>query len=258
MPSTNAEVLETLAPNYPIAEKVLEWRTYEKLRSTYIDSLPHDVNPKTGRIHCQFNQSVAATGRLSCQDPNLQNIPIRTELGKEIRRAFCPEKKGWSFLSADYSQIELRILAHITQDEGLLKAFRSNEDIHAFTASLIFNTPIDKVTEEMRRQAKAVNFGIVYGQQAYGLSQELHISIKDADNFIKLYFQRYPGVKSYIEESIQTAKKTGKATTITGRERLIPEINASNQMLRSQAERLAINTPYKELLLILSSLPCLK
>ncbi len=243
MPSTNAEVLEELAAYYPIAQKLLDYRSVEKLRSTYIDSLPETILPKTKRIHCQFNQSVAATGRLSCQDPNLQNIPIRTALGKRIREAFRPQHENWVFVAADYSQIELRLLAHISQDEGLLHAFCENQDIHAYTASLVFNIPQEAVTEEMRRHAKAVNFGIVYGQQAYGLSQELHISIKEADQFIHRYFQRYPRVQSYIQHAIEEAKRTGKATTLTGRERLIPEIHSSNQKLRNAAERLAINTP---------------
>ena len=243
MPSTGADVLEELACNYPIAEKLIEYRSYEKLRSTYIDALPEYINKKTHRVHCQFNQSVAATGRLSCQDPNLQNIPIKTALGKRIREAFCPQKTDYSFLSADYSQIELRLLAHITQDEGLLQAFNSGQDIHAYTASLVFNIPQEAVTEDMRRHAKAVNFGIVYGQQAFGLSQELHISVKDAERFIRSYFDRYPKVKDYIDSAKQTARETGKAVTLTGRERSIPEINATNQILRNAAERLAINTP---------------
>ncbi|HXF28892.1 MAG TPA: DNA polymerase, partial [Chlamydiales bacterium] len=242
-PSTSAEVLETLSINYPIAQKILDYRSVEKLRSTYVDTLPQEMNPKTGRIHCQFNQSVAATGRLSCQNPNLQNIPVRSELGKKIREAFRPEKKGWSFLSADYSQIELRLLAHVSEDEGLLQAFHTGVDVHAYTASQIFQVPIDQVTSDMRHRAKAVNFGIIYGQQAFGLSQELKIPLSDAARFIEAYYARYPRVKDYIEHTKELARKCGKAVTLTGRERQIPEITSSNQMLRTQAERLATNTP---------------
>lgn len=241
--STSAEVLEQLAINYPIARKILEYRSLEKLRSTYIDSLPLQINPKTHRIHCQFNQSVAATGRLSCQDPNLQNIPIRSEIGKKIREAFKPQNPSWSYLSADYSQIELRLLAHMTEDEGLLTAFEQGIDVHSHTAAKIFHIPIEEVTSEMRSRAKAVNFGVIYGQQAYGLSQELLIPMKEAATFIEEYYRRYPRVKGFIEHAKDVARKTGKAVTLTGRERLIPEIQSSNQILRSQAERLAVNTP---------------
>jgi DNA polymerase-1 len=241
--STNVEVLETLQKDYPIASKILEYRSLEKLRSTYIESLPLEINPKTHRIHCTFNQLGAATGRLSCQDPNLQNIPIRSAMGRQIREAFCPEKSGWSYLGADYSQIELRLLAHLSEDEEMIRAFQNNEDIHARTASLIFNIPITEVTKELRYHAKAVNFGIVYGQQAYGLSQELQISVKEASEFIEMYFKKYVRVKEYMEACKEKARKTGKTVTITGRERLIPEINSKNGMLRSAAERLAINTP---------------
>jgi DNA polymerase-1 len=245
MPSTGAEVLETLAVSYPIAAKVLEYRSFEKLRSTYIETLPTQIHPKTGRIHCQFNQTVAATGRLSCQDPNLQNIPVRSELGSQIRKAFRPQEQGYSFLSFDYSQIELRILAHVTEDEGLLEAFRNDLDIHAFTASELFRVPINEVTEEMRSRAKAVNFGIVYGQQAFGLSQTMHISIAEATSFINAYFQRYKKIKQYLEEAKELARKTGKACSLTGRERLLPDINSPNMQLRSAAERLAVNTPFQ-------------
>ena len=242
-PSTSAEVLETLAFNYPIAQKILDYRSLEKLRSTYIDTLPSEINPKTGRIHCQFNQSVAATGRLSCQDPNLQNIPIRSELGQKIRQAFRPEKPNWSYISADYSQIELRILAHLSEDHSLLTAFEQGVDVHAYTASQVFGVPVEQVTSEMRRKAKAVNFGVIYGQQAFGLSRELQIPVKEAAHFIEEYYQRYERVKSYIEHTKERARKTGKSVTLTGRERLIPEITSSNQILKAQAERLAVNTP---------------
>jgi len=241
--STSAEVLESLQNKYSIAAKMLEFRSLEKLRSSYIETLPKEINEKTGRIHPTFNQSVAATGRLSCQDPNLQQIPIRTPLGREVRRAFRPEKEGWSFLSADYSQIELRLLAHFSEDPKLISAFENDEDIHAHTAATVLNIPLDKVTKEQRRQAKAVNFGIIYGQQAWGLSRELGISVEEASAFIKTYFQRYHRVQDFIESCKERVRKTGRAHTIIGRERPIPEIDSKNPQIRSAAERLAVNTP---------------
>lgn len=241
--STDADVLERLSQDYPIASKLLEYRTLEKLRSTYIDSLPQEVNPLTHRIHCNFNQVVAATGRLSCQDPNLQNIPVRTPQGLSIREGFLPGKPDWSFLAADYSQIELRILAHLSEDPALIEAFQTNKDIHAYTASLIFNTPLEEVTKEQRFLAKAVNFGIIYGQQAFGLAQSLGIENKVAADFIHMYFKRYHKVKDFIDECKQSARLTAKAVTLFGRERLIPEINSKNAMIRNAADRLAINMP---------------
>ncbi len=241
--STSADVLSSLQSAHPIVKKILEYRTLEKLRSTYVDTLPTQILPETKRIHCSFNQSVAATGRLSCQDPNLQNIPIRTEEGRKIRSAFRPEHAHWSFLSADYSQIELRILAHLSEDPSLIKAFNEGEDIHAFTASLVFDVPLKEVSPEMRRRAKAVNFGIIYGQQAFGLSQGLEIEYKEAAVFIDTYFQRYKKVKEFLEFCKEETRKTGRAITLTGRQRPIPEINSKNPLLRAQAERLAINTP---------------
>lgn len=241
--STSADVLEDLAHENPLAKEVLLYRTVEKLRSTYVDALPKQIYPVTGRIHTTFNQSVAATGRLSCQDPNLQNIPVRSQEGKKIREAFKPEKSGWSFLSADYSQIELRLLAHLSEDPILIHAFNSGEDIHAFTASLVFDVPLQEVTPEMRQRSKAVNFGILYGQHAFGLSRGLGISYKDASQFIDTYFQRYKRVKEYFEFCKESARKTGRVVTMTGRHRPIPEIHSKNQALRSASERLAINTP---------------
>lgn len=241
--STNAEVLESLKHEYPIAGLLLEYRSLEKLRSTYVETLAAELNSTTNRIHCTFNQSVAATGRLSCQDPNLQNIPVRTEIGRKIREAFKPEKEGWSFLAADYSQVELRLLAHFSEDPVLIDAFTKQEDVHTRTAATIFDVPLEEVTKEQRYQAKAVNFGIIYGQQAFGLSQELGISVKTAAAIIERYFQRYPKVKEYLEMCKQLAKREGKAVTYTGRERLIPEINSKNIMIRIGAERLAVNTP---------------
>ncbi|MCB1113933.1 MAG: DNA polymerase I [Chlamydiia bacterium] len=241
--STDADVLEKLSEDHPIAKKVLEWRSLEKLRSTYIERLPEDINPRDGRVHPTFNQAVAATGRLSCQDPNLQNIPVRTELGREIRKAFRPEKKGWSYVSCDYSQIELRLLAHLSEDEALIKAFKNNEDIHQRTAADVMGVSLDEVTKEMRHQAKAVNFGVLYGQGDFGLARELGISRKEAADFIKSYFDRFPGVKKYIESCKEEARKTGRTKTLTGRERLIPEIDSKNGMIRQAAERLSVNTP---------------
>lgn len=237
--STSADILEELAEDHPIVQKILEYRTLEKLRSTYIEALPESVNPITGRVHCTFKQSVAATGRLSCQDPNLQNIPLNSE----IRACFKPEKKGWSFLGADYSQIELRLLAHFSGDEELLHAFRSGRDVHVHTASSIFAVSEKEVTPLMRSAAKTVNFGIVYGQSPYGLSKQLGISMKEASDFIKTYFQRYPKVSQYLESCKAQARKTGLSQTLTGRQRPIPEIHNKNPTIRAAAERLAINTP---------------
>lgn len=240
---TDSEVLESIKEKYPIAGALLEYRGLEKLRSTYVESLPLAVNPKSDRIHCSFNQFIAATGRLSCQDPNLQNIPVRSELGREIRAAFCPQNEGWSYLAADYSQIELRLVAHFSEDPILLQAFLNGEDIHTHTASVIFGVPLNEVSKELRYHAKAVNFGILYGQQAFGLSQELGIDVKAAAEIIEMYFKRYTRVKEFIEACKEQARITGKAVTLTGRERLIPEILSKNMHLRSAAERLAINTP---------------
>jgi len=241
--STSAEVLEELQEKVPLAEVILNYRSLEKLRSTYVDSLPHEIHPVTGRIHTTFNQSVAATGRLSSQDPNLQNIPIRSKEGKKVRTAFKPQQRGWSFLSADYSQIELRLLAHLSEDPILVKAFNAGEDIHAFTASLVFDTPLDQVTAEMRQRAKAVNFGILYGQQAFGLSQGLGMAYKDAAKFIDTYFQRYKRVKEFLEFCKESARTSGRVVTMTGRHRPIPDILSKNGALRAASERLAINTP---------------
>ncbi len=241
--STAVDALESLKGKSPIIPMILEFRQLEKLRSTYVDSLPSDINPLTHRIHCNFNQSVAATGRLSCQDPNLQNIPVRSEEGKKIREAFRPQKEDWKYLSGDYSQIELRLLAHLSEDPILLQAFESGEDVHSYTASLIFNTSLQEVIPSMRHKAKAVNFGILYGQQAFGLSQELGIDIKVAAHFIETYFQRYKKVKEYLESCKESARTKGVAFTMTGRQRPIPEIHSKNPTLRALAERLAINTP---------------
>jgi DNA polymerase-1 len=241
--STAADILEELTEQHPIAAEILHYRTLEKLRSTYIEALPASIHPKTGRIHCTFNQSVAATGRLSCQDPNLQNIPIRSPEGNALRSCFRPEKQGWSFLGADYSQIELRLLAHFSEDPELMLAFQTGQDVHSRTASLVFNVPLDQVTSSMRTAAKTVNFGILYGQGPYGLSKQLRISLHEASQFIDTYFKRYPRVRQYLEECKADAHKTGVAKTITGRERPLPEIHNQNPSIQAAAERLAVNTP---------------
>lgn len=243
--STSSEVLDLLKWEYPIAGKIQEYRGLEKLRSTYVETLPTQINPETGRIHCTFNQSVTATGRLSSQDPNLQNIPVRSEEGLKIREAFRPQKSGWSYISADYSQIELRLLAHMSDDPVLVQAFQDEEDIHQHTASVVFHVPMEQVTKEMRSRAKAVNFGIIYGQGAYGLSQSLGIPQKEAAAFIHTYFQKYPKVKAFLEGCKDRARLTGKAVTLTGRERALPEINSNNSQIRNAAERLAVNTPFQ-------------
>lgn len=241
--STAADVLEQLQEEVPFVQKILEYRSLDKLKTTFVDALIQQVFSLTGRIHCTFNQSVAATGRLSSQDPNLQNIPVRTVEGKKVRKAFKPQDKGWSFLSADYSQIELRLLAHMSEDPLLLKAFRANEDIHVFTASQVFDIPLEEVTPEMRQKAKAVNFGILYGQQAFGLSQGLALNFHEAKKFIDRYFERYKRVKEFLESCKEFARKHGYSQTLTGRQRPIPEINSKNAAIRSAAERLAINSP---------------
>jgi DNA polymerase-1 len=243
--STSADNLEDLALHHPIAQKILEYRQLEKLRSTYLETLPQQVRKDSGRVHCRFIQSGTATGRLSCRDPNLQNIPIRTPLGKLIREAFEPQQPGWVYVSADYSQIELRILAHMSQDPVLVRSFNEGLDIHAITASELFNVPVDQVTYEMRQRAKAVNFGVTYGQQAYGLAKELKISTKEAQAFIDHYFARYQRVQNVIAEAKESAHKSGMAETITGRKRLLPDINSSDFFIRSGQERLAINTPFQ-------------
>lgn len=241
--STGADVLEKLALKYPIAEKILKLRAWQKLLTTYVEALPKEINPKTGRIHPTFNQSITATGRLSCQNPNLQNIPIKSEEGTEIRKAFRPEKPGWSYLSADYSQIELRLLAHFSEDPELIKAFAAGQDIHSYTASLLFEVPVENVTKEMRRIAKTVNFGTLYGQGPFGLTQQLNLSYSEAEAFIRSYFQRYPKVKNYLEKCKEQAALNEQTTTLFGRIRPLPEINSPNKQLKAASERLAVNTP---------------
>jgi len=240
--STAADVLEALAADHPIAQKVLDYRQLSKLKSTYIDALPQLIDPDTSRVHTTYNQTGAATGRLSSNDPNLQNIPIRTAQGRAIRAAFVPEP-GWSFVVADYSQIELRLLAHMSKDKVLVDAFRNNEDIHTRTASEVFGIPPLMVTSEQRRNAKAVNFGIVYGQTGFGLAAQLGIPRQEAEQYIKLFFERYSGVQRFIDQTIAECRKTGISRTLFGRERPIPDIDSKNPNARHFAERTAVNTP---------------
>jgi DNA polymerase-1 len=240
--STDVDVLTRLAEEHEIPALVLKHRTLSKLKSTYADALVDLVNPETGRIHTSFNQTVTATGRLSSSDPNLQNIPIRSAEGMEIRRAFVP-RKGWKLVSADYSQVELRILAHYSDDRILIKSFLDDEDIHARTASEVFQVPPSDVTDELRRQAKAINFGIIYGMSAFGLSKQLNIGQKMAQTYIDHYFARYKGVKAFIDETLTAANQSKRTSTLLGRIRLLPDIDSRNRVVRQAAERTAINTP---------------
>ncbi len=240
--STDVDVLEILAEQHELPALILRYRTLAKLKSTYTDALIDLTNPETGRIHTSYNQTVTATGRLSSSEPNLQNIPVRTDEGREIRKAFIP-KKGWHLLAADYSQIELRILAHYSDDEILIKAFKEDEDIHTRTATEVFQVFPSLINSELRQQAKVINFGIIYGMSPYGLSKELGISRKMAKTYIHNYFTRYSGVKQFIDETIKQAGISKKTSTLLGRIRLLPDINSSNKNLREFAERTAINTP---------------
>jgi len=240
--STDVEVLTKLSLQHELPMEILSYRNLAKLKSTYVDALPKLVHPKTGRVHTSYNQTVTATGRLSSSDPNLQNIPIRAEEGSRIRQAFISEK-GWVIASADYSQIELRILAHLSKDETLREAFRKNEDIHARTASEIFDVPMEKVTPSMRREAKVINFGIIYGMSAYGLSQQLGSEPKIAQVYIDEYFRKYTGVQTYIQKSLEEAKQKGYVTTLLNRRRYLPDINSPNIPIRQASERMAVNTP---------------
>ncbi|MCD6417733.1 DNA polymerase I [bacterium] len=243
--STDAQVMQELElQGYEIAEKIVRYREMSKLLSTYIHTLPKLVNAETGRIHTTFNQAVAATGRLSSSDPNLQNIPIRNELGAEIRKCFIPED-GWLMMSADYSQIELRLLAHFSEDENLVSAFLRGEDIHNFTASLITGLPQDAITPKLRRIAKTVNFGIMYGQSSYGLAQQLKITNEEAAAFIDNYFKRYPKVRSCLDSIIQFAEENGYVETIMGRRRYLPDVKSESHQMREAAKRAAINTPFQ-------------
>lgn len=239
--STAADVLEKLAPEYPIVAKILEYRQLTKLKSTYADGLAGYIQ-QDGRIHGKFNQTVTATGRISSTEPNLQNIPVRVELGRMIRKVFVPEE-GYVFVDADYSQIELRVLAHCSGDEQLIKAYREQADIHRITASQVFHVPFDEVTDLQRRNAKAVNFGIVYGISSFGLSQDLSITRKEAAKYIEDYFHTYPGIKAFLDDAVAHAKENGYVKTLFGRRRPVPELASSNFMQRSFGERVAMNAP---------------
>ncbi|QMV44894.1 DNA polymerase I [Cohnella cholangitidis] len=241
--STDAEVLEKLEPYHEVVRLILHYRQLTKLQSTYIEGLLKEIQPSTGKIHTFYKQTIAATGRLSSQFPNLQNIPIRMEEGRQIRKAFVPSEPGWSILAADYSQIELRVLAHISGDDGLKEAFVNKMDIHTKTAMDVFGVPADQVDSNMRRQAKAVNFGIVYGISDWGLSQNLNITRGEAAEFIEQYFQAFPGVRKYMVDIVEKARNDGYVTTLMDRRRYLPEIRHSNFNLRSFAERTAMNTP---------------
>lgn len=241
--STSASTLTAMIEDHPIIKLVLQYRELTKLKGTYVDSMPELADKRTNRLHTTFHQTVTATGRLSSSDPNIQNIPIRSALGREIRKAFIAPEEEDCLLIADYSQIELRILAHVSNDPTLVAAFESGEDIHRKTASEVFNVPLDEVTKEMRRNAKAVNFGIVYGISARGLAEQLGVLPEQAKEYIDKYFERYPGVKRYMETAVETAYKQGYVTTLLNRRRYIPELKSSNFRVRSFGERLAINTP---------------
>lgn len=239
--STAADVLEKLAPEYPVVADILEYRGLAKLKSTYADGLAAYID-KTGRIHSTFNQTITATGRISSTEPNLQNIPMRMELGRRIRKVFVPQE-GYLFMDADYSQIELRVLAHMSDDKQLIEAYQMDEDIHRITASKVFHTPFEEVTDLQRRNAKAVNFGIVYGISSFGLSQDLSISKKEAAEYIEQYFETYPDVKKFLDKTVENAKRNGYVTTLYGRRRPIPELSSGNFMQRSFGERVAMNSP---------------
>jgi DNA polymerase-1 len=241
-PSTDESVLADLAEIYDLPRLILEHRSMSKLKSTYADKLPEQVNPRTGRVHTSYHQAVAATGRLSSSDPNLQNIPVRTEEGRRIRQAFIAPA-GSKLLAADYSQIELRIMAHISGDASLLKAFVAGEDIHRATAAEVFETELAEVSSDQRRAAKAINFGLIYGMSAFGLAKQLSISREKAQLYVDLYFLRYPGVKAYMDRTRELARQQGYVETLFGRRLYIPDINARNAQRRQYAERTAINAP---------------
>ena len=241
-PSTSEDVLQELALEYPLPKKIMEYRGLTKLKNTYTDKLPKMINHRTGRVHTSYHQAITATGRLSSTDPNLQNIPIRNEEGRRVRQAFVP-RKGNKFVAADYSQIELRIMAHLSGDKGLLDAFAHGKDIHKATASEVFGVPLDEVTTEQRRSAKAINFGLIYGMSAFGLAKQLNIPRNEAQKYMDLYFERYPGVLEYMDSTRESAKEKGYVETVFGRRLYLPDIKASNGARRKGAERAAINAP---------------
>jgi DNA polymerase-1 len=241
--STGEETLLKHADDHPVVNKILEYRQVLKLKNTYVDALPELINERDHRIHTTYMQAVAATGRLSSQKPNLQNIPIRTERGRSVRKAFIPSEKGRVILAADYSQIELRLMADLSGDEAMLSAFNNDEDIHAATAAKVFDVDVSDVDREMRSKAKVVNFGIIYGISAFGLSQRLHIPRSEASDLIKNYFEKYPGIKTYMDSCVDFARKHGYVETIMKRRRYLSDINSRNHTVRGFAERNAINAP---------------
>ena len=241
--STAEDVLSYLAPDHEIVQHVLDYRGLSKLKSTYVDALPAQVNSKTGRVHTDYMQTVAATGRLSSNNPNLQNIPIRTERGRQVRKAFVPRNEDYVLLAADYSQIELRIIAALSQEETMMKAFQEGEDIHASTAAKVFNVPIDEVTREQRSNAKTVNFGIIYGVSAFGLSNQTDLTRSESKELIDTYYKTYPKLRNYMSEQVDFARENGYVSTVLGRRRYLKDINSSNAVVRGAAERNAVNAP---------------
>ena len=241
--STAEDVLSYLAKEHSIISKILDWRSLQKLQNTYVDALPNEINPKTGRVHTVYNQAVAATGRLSSNKPNLQNIPIRTERGQQVRKAFIPRDENHVLLAADYSQIELRIIAALSKDVGMLSAFQNNEDIHRATAAKVFEVPLEKVTKAQRSNAKTVNFGIIYGVSAFGLSQQTDLSRAEAKELIETYYTTYPKLRAYIKDQVDFARDHGYVSTVLGRRRYLKDINSQNAIVRGAAERNAVNAP---------------
>ena len=241
--STAEDVLSYLAKDHPIVSDILDWRSLQKLQNTYVDALPKEINPKTGRVHTIYNQAVAATGRLSSNNPNLQNIPIRTERGQQVRKAFIPRDENHVLMAADYSQIELRIIAALSKDEGMVSAFQNNEDIHAATAAKVFRVPLEEVTREQRSNAKTVNFGIIYGVSAFGLSQQTNLNRAESKELIETYYATYPKLRAYIQDQIDFARDHGYVATVLGRRRYLKDINSQNAIVRGAAERNAVNAP---------------
>jgi DNA polymerase-1 len=241
--STAEDVLSYLAKDHPIVSDILDWRSLKKLLNTYVEALPKEINPKTGRVHTIYNQAVAATGRLSSNNPNLQNIPIRTPRGQQVRKAFIPRDDNHVLLAADYSQIELRIIAALSGDEGMVTAFQNQEDIHQATAAKVFGVPLEEVTRAQRSNAKTVNFGIVYGVSAFGLSQQTDLNRTEAKELIDTYYATYPKLRTYIQEQVDFARDNGYVTTVLGRRRYLKDINSQNAVVRGAAERNAVNAP---------------
>ena len=241
--STAEDVLSYLAKDHPIVSDILDWRSLKKLQNTYVDALPKDINPKTNRVHTIYNQAVAATGRLSSNNPNLQNIPVRTSRGKQVRKAFIPRDESYVLMAADYSQIELRIIAALSKDEGMITAFQNNEDIHQATAAKVFDVPLDEVTQAQRSNAKTVNFGIIYGVSAFGLSQQTDLNRNEAKELIDTYYSTYPKLRNYIQDQVDFARDNGYVTTVLGRRRYLKDIYSQNAVVRGAAERNAVNAP---------------